>query len=115
MIFVHGTADERDDHTLVTLAGEIDLEYANHARRLLLDAVERGKPVIVDLSAATMIDSSGVASLVEAFQESRAQNQGFALAGTSPQALRVITLARLETVFPMAADVAAAQALVAAS
>jgi len=110
MIFMHGKIEERDDHTLVTLTGEIDLEHANEARRLLLDAVEIGQAVIVDLASVSMIDSSGVASLVEAFQEARNQDQAFVLASTSREALRVFQLARLDTVFPMADDVAAAQA-----
>ena len=55
--------------------------------------------VLVDLSAVDYIDSSGIASLVEAFQKAKKNNTGFALAAPNPAALRVLELARLDRVF----------------
>ena len=57
--------------------------------------------VLVDLSAVTYIDSSGVASLVEALQASRKKGTQFALAAASEPARRVLELARLDRVFTM--------------
>ena len=45
------------------------------------------------------IDSSGVASLVEAFQVAKKQGKGFALVSVNAAALRVLQLARLDKVF----------------
>ena len=59
------------------------------------------KNILVDLSAVSYIDSSGVASLVEALQASRKNGTELALAAASEAALRVLELARLDKVFTM--------------
>jgi anti-sigma B factor antagonist len=83
----------------VFLAGDIDLERSPLARSTLLATVKKGKPVIVDLSQVGYMDSSGVASLVEAFQRARAGNIDFTLQRVSDQVRKVLTLARLDKIF----------------
>jgi len=61
--------------------------------------VEEGQDVFVDLSAVSYIDSSGVASLVEAFQASKKKGTRFALVAVNAAAMRVLELARLDKVF----------------
>jgi anti-sigma B factor antagonist len=61
--------------------------------------VARGQDVFVDLSSVSYIDSSGVASLVEAFQASKQKGAQFALVAVNVAALRVLELARLDKVF----------------
>jgi len=90
---------EERGQQVVALCGEVDLEESRRAREALLRCVEDGRPVLVDLSGVKYIDSSGIASLVEAYQRARAQNARFALAAVSPEALRVLQLARLDKVF----------------
>ena len=70
-----------------------------HAEEVLLDGIARGKSVFVDMSGVTYIDSSGVASLVEAYQVAKRGGAGFALVAVNPAALRVLQLARLDKVF----------------
>ena len=65
--------------TVVSFEGDIDLESSPEARRVLLDCVGRGGRVLVVLERVTYIDSSGVASLVEAFQRARRSHVDFAL------------------------------------
>ncbi len=84
---------------MVRLGGEVDLENSPVARQLLLDAVGEHRDVLVDLSGVGYIDSSGVASLVEAYQESRGTGFRFALVAPSAAAQRVLELARLDRVF----------------
>ena len=90
---------------IVEFRGEIDLEQSPKARSILLECVGRGGPVLVDLSAVTYMDSSGVASLVEALQKARAAVQSFALAAPSPAVARVLELARLDKVFAIHTNV----------
>lgn len=85
--------------TLVALTGEIDLETSREARKVLLDAVGHGKPLLVDLAGVSYIDSSGVASLVEALQNAKKAGQTFGLVAVSESALRVLQLARLDKIF----------------
>lgn len=95
---------------VVRLAGSVDLEHAPDVREELLDAVALGGDVLVDLSAASYIDSSGIACLVEALQKARANGAELGLVAVSPQARRVLELARLDMVFSIHDDIAAATA-----
>jgi anti-sigma B factor antagonist len=99
---------EEGGRLVVALEGDVDLEHSPAARELLLEAVAGGRDVLVDLSAVRYIDSSGVASLVEAFQLSRKSDASFALVAVSPAALRVLQLSRLDGVFPIHATLAEA-------
>ena len=101
---------EVDGNLVVTLAGEIDLDRAPEVRRLLLDSVKRRLDVLVDLSKVTYIDSSGIASLVEALQWAKRRGTDLCLIAVSPEALRVFELARLDKVFAIHVDLDAALA-----
>lgn len=90
---------EEEGTLIVSLNGDVDLEHAPKARRLLLDCVGKGKTVLVDLSGVGYIDSSGIASLVEAYQTARKNCSRFALVSVSAGAMRVLGLARLNKVF----------------
>lgn len=98
---------EENGISIVAFRGDVDLENSRRARDVVLGFVSAGKDLIVDLSGVTYIDSSGIASLVEAFQQSRKQGTHFALAAVSPAALRVFQLARLDTVFTIVDSVEA--------
>ena len=84
---------------LADLTGDVDLEHSPKAREVLLQGIEQGSPVFVELSQVSYIDSSGVASLVEAFQLAKQKGSRFALVAVNPAALRVLQLARLDKVF----------------
>jgi anti-sigma B factor antagonist len=91
---------------VIAFEGEVDLEHSPTARRILLDCVDAGRDVVVDMSAVGYIDSSGIASLVEALQAARRKQTRFALAAVSPAAMRVFQLARLDRVFTIHPTVA---------
>lgn len=88
-------------YTIVILGGEVDLHSSPEARQLILNNLKQQRPVLVDLSAVSYIDSSGIASLVEGYQLARRENLQFGLAGVSEAARRVLQLARLDKVFPI--------------
>ena len=90
---------ERDGTMLVDLSGHIDLEHADGVRTALLGCIEKKRDIQVSLAAVDYIDSSGIATLVEAFQLAKENGTGFSLAAVSAQALRVLKLARLDPVF----------------
>lgn len=95
---------------VVALTGDVDLQTSPVVRQKLLESLEGNKRVVVDLSAVNYIDSSGVASLVEAFQVSRKKGAIFSLASVSSAAMRVLSLARLDKVFTIHPSVEAALA-----
>ena len=84
---------------IAAFQGEVDLEHSPKARKVLLEAIGRGPKVLVDLSGVEYIDSSGVASLVEAFQKAKKNGVDFALVSVNAAARRVLELARLDKVF----------------
>jgi len=99
-----------DRPEVVELSGNVDLEHSPDVRRRLLDAVKTARRLLVDLSEVTYIDSSGIACLVEALQTARSKEGDLALVSVSMQAMRVLELARLDMVFSIHEDLAAARA-----
>ncbi|MCX7557316.1 STAS domain-containing protein [Xanthomonadaceae bacterium JHOS43] len=89
------------DTATVLLGGEIDLSWSAQVRREVLNALERAPKVAIDLSQVGYIDSSGIAALVEGFQNARGRGQPFELSAISPSVLAVLKLARLDRVFPI--------------
>jgi len=96
---------EINDIVIFELDGEVDLETSPTLRKSLLAHVNVGKSVIVGMSGVAYIDSSGIASLVEAYQTSRRNSSGFVLAAISDSAMRVLQLARLDKVFTIQATI----------
>ena len=94
---------EKPGASVVVFSGEIDLESSPVAREVLIKCFKNARKakVIVDLSEVSYIDSSGVASLVEALQAAKKSGGVFALAATSEPTRRVLELARLDKVFTM--------------
>ena len=66
-------------YAIVHLAGDIDLSCSPEARKAILDRLLAAQHTLVDLSAVTYIDSSGIASLVEGYQTARKKNLQFGL------------------------------------
>lgn len=83
----------------VFLAGEVDLESSPAAREALLGVLKKGRALAVDLSAVRYMDSSGVASLVEALQQARERKLDFSLVQVSEPVRKLLRLARLDKVF----------------
>jgi len=102
------STSEITNRRVVHLAGEIDLEHAPLVRKVLLGAVEQGRLILVDMAEVKYIDSSGIACLIEALQEARKKSADLALIAVNPQAMRVLALARLDTVFAIHDDLTSA-------
>ena len=96
---------EEGEYTVIAMSGEVDLSCAPEARKQLLQCLDRDLNVLVDLSGVTYIDSSGIATLVEAYQAARKKQLGFGLVGVSEPAMSVLELARLDKIFPIHASV----------
>ncbi len=93
-----------EPYTVLELKGDIDLSRSPDARRQILDCLEGGRHLLIDLGGVSYIDSSGVASLVEGYQTAKKKGLRFGLVGVSAAALGVLQLARLEKVFPLHAS-----------
>jgi anti-sigma B factor antagonist len=98
------------DYTLVHVRGEVDLSWSQQVRRAILDALGASGKVGVELSQVSYIDSSGIAALVEGFQNARGKGQQFGLIAASKSVMAVLQLARLDKVFPLFPDLDSARA-----
>lgn len=96
---------ERSPFKVVHLSGDVDMHSSPAVRQAILDGLKGKQPLLVELSAVTYMDSSGVASLVEGFQTARQQGSEFGLAAVARPVLSVLKLARLDKVFPIHASV----------
>jgi len=96
---------------VLPLEGEIDLHVSP---RILasLNAMINHKPkqLVVDLTKVKYIDSSGLAVLIEGMQNVEAYGGKFALAGLQPNVRPIFEIARLDQVFRIFPDTAAALA-----
>jgi anti-sigma B factor antagonist len=93
--------EERPPYRIVRLSGDVDLHSSPKAREAILESLKQKMPLLVDLSAVSYMDSSGVASLVEGYQTARKQSLEFGLVAVAQPAMNVLKLARLDKVFPI--------------
>lgn len=93
--------EDRASCRVVCLSGDVDLHSSPSARDALLNSLDGKSSLLVDLSAVSYMDSSGVACLVESYQTARRQHVGFGLVAVAPPVMSVLKLARLDKVFPI--------------
>ena len=93
---------------IVTLTGEIDLETSPQARQILLGTVQQREKILIDMASVTYIDSSGIATLVETFQRAKKNGKQVAFISLNPAVVRVLSLARLDKVFAIHANIESA-------
>jgi anti-sigma B factor antagonist len=103
----HHVRQEQGYH-IVTLTGEIDLETSPQARQILLDTVDQSAKILIEMASVTYIDSSGIATLVEAFQRAKKKGRQVAFICLNPAVVRVLSLARLDKVFAIHANIESA-------
>jgi len=62
---------------IIEISGDVDLEFSGDLRTLLMGSLPKGRVIIIDLSCVDLIDSSGIASLLKAFQEACKKGKEF--------------------------------------
>lgn len=93
------------ENVIVSFSGDIDLQFSGDVRTILTDALPQGRKVIVDMGGVNVIDSSGIASLLEGFQNARKIGKDFIIVSVNDPVMRVFNLAKLETVFVLSDNV----------
>lgn len=87
--------DQLPDSTIVRVCGEVDA--TNHAQ--LAAAIDEGRhlgaPVILDLSAMTFLDSSGMHTLLLAYNQATIEGQELHLAALHPRPRRTLEIVGL--------------------
>ncbi|MBL0926124.1 MAG: STAS domain-containing protein [Phycisphaerales bacterium] len=104
--------EKLDNAVVVSPTGDIDLSCSRDFQQWLKKSLESRPPrLIVDLANVPYMDSSGVATLVEAMQIARRQSTKLVLSGLQPKVRSIFEIARLDRVFTLAADLNQAQAI----
>lgn len=95
--------DRSEKGMVVSPKGEIDLGRSPALREQLGTLVAEGPGrIIIDLSGVTYMDSSGVATLVEALQQCRTANISLTLCSLQDRVRSIFEIARLDMVFTIA-------------
>jgi anti-sigma B factor antagonist len=90
---------EGDQH-IISVKGEIDLYSSTMLREYIFTTLKQPPRVLImDLDAVRYVDSSGIATMVEALQRANKSKTRFKVAGLSKNVLEVFELVKLETVF----------------
>lgn len=99
---------------IVEPEGEIDLHSSPLLREQLAPCTaQERKQVILDLSAVTYVDSSGLAVFIETMQTIQGYRGKFVLCGLAESVAQIFNIARLDQVFTIVPDREAALAEVA--
>ena len=77
--------------TRLLVAGEIDMQVAPRLTEAIGDLLRDGHDrVVVDLSAVTFLDSSGLASLVDGYHQAKQEQATYRVCGAHGIVLRVL-------------------------
>lgn len=99
------TREDLDDGVLVVLSGEVDLVRSPALRSELMTMLDASPArVVVDLSGVPLMDSSGVATLIEVLQIQRSSGGKLVLCGLQEKVQSVFEITRLTDVFTIVAD-----------
>jgi anti-sigma B factor antagonist len=95
---------------VLSLQGDVDLYRSPDVRKQLEGYISKKIPcLIVDLKDVSFIDSSGLATLIEAFQKTKKYGGRLYLTGVNEKIRNVFEISRLEDVFTICSDVAEAK------
>lgn len=90
---------------VIFLKGELDLSTVGRLGRRLDELIGGGaKAIVVDLIELTFIDSTGLATLLNALRNVRRRNGRLALACTNPTVLRLFEITGTDETFDIFAD-----------
>jgi len=91
--------------------GEVDLHSSTVLKERLESPIEaKQSKIVVDLNGVSYIDSSGLAVLIEAMQRIEGYGGAFGICGLRDNVRHIFSIARLDQVFRIYPDRAAAQA-----
>ncbi|WP_190081652.1 STAS domain-containing protein [Streptomyces longisporoflavus] len=92
-----------DDVTVLTLAGEIDLDTSVHVRQALEAVGAPGARVVIDLRRVTFIDSSGINVFIAGHRALTEVGGRLRLAGPAEPVARTLEIVGIDTlvdIFP---------------
>ena len=90
------------DATVLAPKGDVDMAKSPVLRKAIAEAMKGGSGrLVLDLASVSYMDSSGLATLVEALQNSRKSGMPLLLCGLTPRVRSILEIARLNSVFSL--------------
>ena len=94
-----------DSWTVLTPFGDLDMAGAPSLRQAVVRQVGEGRnQLVLDLSAVTFIDSSGLGVIIGALRRTRAHDGDLVLVVTDPELRRAFELCDLDRIFELHSD-----------
>ena len=90
---------ENGDTAIINFSGDIDMECSSRVRDAILGLTGKTRTLTVNLAEVDVIDSTGIATLVEGMQQARRHGNKMLLGKVSPPVMKVLKLANLDSVF----------------
>lgn len=100
------TIDTKNNINIISIKGEVDLSNSPKLRKEFLRLGNSN--LLVDLKDVSYMDSSGLATLVEAMQKVTKNNGKFKLSGLTGEVKNIFEIARLQEVFSIYEDIKSA-------
>jgi anti-sigma B factor antagonist len=96
----------QDDHTIVTIRGEIDLYTAPRLHGELVGLLAEGMParVIIDMSGVEFCDSTGMNVLLSCLRRARERGGELEIAAPKPAVRKILQVTGLDSVFTLVED-----------
>ncbi len=101
---------EEEAYVALELNGDLDTDAEKLPHEVARLAREHGTPVVIDLIGVRLTTSMGVGMLVEAYKAARRAGIRILFTGIQPQVRTVLAHTKLDTVFEIVKDRAAAAA-----
>lgn len=94
------TQIKKNNSTVCTLSGEINLESSPDLRKFCAQLLAKGeKNMILNFKDVSYVDSSGLATLIELFQKIKEKSGSLKLCSLSDKVKGVFELTKLDRVF----------------
>jgi len=92
-----------DDHTIVTICGEIDLYTAPRLHSELAGLLDEGMPprVVIDMSGVEFCDSTGMNVLLSCLRRARERGGELEIAAPRPAVRKILQVTGLDSVFTL--------------
>jgi anti-sigma B factor antagonist len=94
---------------ILALEGDIDMHRSPEVKQTLEPLIAQKVPrILIDFSRVSYIDSSGLATMIETLQRIQGYGGKFGMFGLKESVRHVFEIARLDQIFSLYADEAAA-------
>jgi anti-sigma B factor antagonist len=93
------TVERGEAATLVALRGDLDLATAPELRQCLVEVIDEGARIVVDLESVGFLDSAGLGILVGGLKRARTAGGELELVCSSRDVLKPLEITGLDRVF----------------